>query len=44
MAYDTFIGANHKQAIFKVAELKRGYAVMAKVSNKTADMARQAII
>ena len=35
---DTVIGANHKQAIVTVVERKSGYAVMAKVSNKTADM------
>jgi transposase, IS30 family len=35
---DTVIGANHKQAIVMVVERKSGYAVMAKVSNKTADL------
>ncbi len=34
---DTVIGANHKQAIVAMVERKSGYAVMAKVSNKTAD-------
>ena len=41
---DTVIGANHKQAIVTVVERKSGYAVMAKVSNKTADLVGSAII
>ena len=41
---DTVIGANHKQAIVTVVERKSGYAVMAKVSNKTVDLVSQAII
>jgi IS30 family transposase len=41
---DTVIGANHKQAIVTVVERKSGYAVMTKVSNKTADLVSQAII
>lgn len=41
---DTVIGANHKQPIVTVVERKGGYAVIAKVSNKTADLVRQAII
>lgn len=41
---DTVIGANHEQAIVTVVERKSGYAVMAKVSNKTADLVGQAII
>ena len=41
---DTVIGANHKQAIVTVVERKSGYAVMAKVSNKTADLVGAAII
>ena len=41
---DTVIGANHKQAIVTVVERKSGYAVMAKVSNKTADLVSDAII
>jgi IS30 family transposase len=41
---DTVIGANHKQAIVTVVELKSGYAVMAKVSNKTADLVGAAIV
>jgi IS30 family transposase len=41
---DTVIGANHKQAIVTVVERKSGYAVMAKVSNKTADLVDSAII
>jgi IS30 family transposase len=41
---DTVIGANHKQAIVMVVERKSGYAVMAKVSNKTADLVGAAII
>ena len=41
---DTVIGANHKQATVTVVERKSGYAVMAKVSKKTADLVGQAII
>ena len=41
---DTVIGANHKQAMVTVVERKSGYAVMTKVSNKTADLVSQAII
>ncbi len=41
---DTVIGANHKQAIVTVVERKSGYAVIAKVSNKTADLVGDAII
>jgi IS30 family transposase len=41
---DTVIGANHKQAIVTVVERKSGYAVMAKVSNKTSDLVGAAII
>jgi len=41
---DTVIGANHKQAIVTVVERKSGYAVMAKVSKKTADLVGSAII
>ena len=40
---DTVIGAAHKQAIVTVVERKSGYAVMAKVSNKTADLVRRRI-
>jgi IS30 family transposase len=32
------IGTNHKQAMVTVVERKSGYAVMAKVSNKTTDL------
>ncbi len=41
---DTVIGANHKQGIVTVVERKSGYAVMAKVSKKTADLVGAAII
>jgi IS30 family transposase len=41
---DTVIGANHKQAIVTVVERKSGYALIAKVSNKTADLVGSAII
>ena len=41
---DNVIGAAHKQAIVTVVERKSGYAVMAKVSNKTADLVGAAII
>lgn len=37
---DTVIGANHKQAIVTMVERKSGYAVIAKVANKTADLPR----
>lgn len=41
---DTVIGANHKHAIVTVVERKSGYAVIARVSNKTADLVGGAII
>jgi IS30 family transposase len=41
---DTVIGANHKQAIVTVVERKSGYAVIAKVLHKTADLVSAAII
>jgi transposase, IS30 family len=41
---DTLIGANHKQAIVTVVERKSGYAVIAKVENKTADLVSAAIV
>jgi IS30 family transposase len=41
---DTVIGANHKQAIVTLVERKSGYALIAKVSNKTSDLVSQAII
>ncbi len=41
---DTVNGANHKQAIVTVVERKSGYAVIAKVSNKTSDLVGSAII
>ena len=41
---DTVIGANHKQAIVTVVERKSGYALITKVSNKTADLVGAAII
>ena len=41
---DTVIGANHKQAIVTLVERKSGFAVIAKVSNKTADLLGYAII
>jgi IS30 family transposase len=44
MECDTVIGAAHKQAIVTVVERKSGYAVMAKVSNKTSDLVGSAII
>jgi len=44
LEWDTLIGANHKQAIVTVVERKSGYAVMAKVSNKTSDLVGSAII
>ena len=41
---DTVIGANHKQAIVTMVERKSGYAVIAKVENKTADLVGAAIV
>jgi IS30 family transposase len=41
---DTVIGAAHKQAIVTVVARKSGYAVMAKVSNKTSDLVGSATI
>ena len=35
---DTVIGAHHKQAIVTLVERKSGYALIAKVSNKTSDL------
>lgn len=40
---DTVIGAAHKQAIVTLVERKSGYAVLAKVTHKTADLVGQAI-
>ena len=41
---DTVIGKGHKQAIVSLVERKSGYAVLAKVKNKTADLVSNAII
>lgn len=41
---DTVISTDHKQTIVRVVERKSGYAVIAKVSNKTADLVGQAMI
>jgi IS30 family transposase len=41
---DTVIGAGHKQAIVSLVERKSGYVVLAKVSNKTAELVSDAII
>lgn len=41
---DTVIGAGHKQAIVSLVERKSGKAVLAKVSNKTAELVGAAII
>ena len=38
------IGKGHKQAIVSLVERKSGYAVLAKVKNKTADLVSNAII
>ena len=40
---DTVIGAAHKQAIVTLVERKRGFTVLAKVSNKTTDLVRRSI-
>jgi len=41
---DAVIGAAHKQAVVTLVERKSGYAVIAKVINKTADLVSSAII
>jgi IS30 family transposase len=40
---DTVIGAAHKHAIVTLVERKSGFALLAKVSNKTADLVGRAI-
>lgn len=40
---DTVIGSAHKQAIVTLVERTSGFAVMAKVLNKSADLVGQAI-
>ena len=40
---DTVIGAAHKQAIVTLVERKSGFAVLAKVLNKPADLVGRAI-
>jgi IS30 family transposase len=40
---DTVIGAAHKQAIVRLFERKRGFAVLAKVSSKTSDLAGRVV-
>jgi transposase, IS30 family len=41
---DTVIGANHKGAVVTMVERKSGYAVMAKVTNKTSELVSSAIV
>jgi IS30 family transposase len=41
---DTVIGAHHKQAIVTLVERKSGYAILSKVTHKTAEMVGNAII
>lgn len=41
---DTVIGVNHKQAIVTLVERKSGYAVIAKVQNKTAKLVSKSIV
>lgn len=41
---DTVIGAAHQQAIVTLVERKSGYAVLAKVKNKTSDLVSGAIL
>jgi IS30 family transposase len=41
---DTVIGANHKGAVVTMVERKSGYAVMAKVTNKTSAAVSSAIV
>ena len=38
------IGANHKGAVVTMVERKSGYAVLAKVANKTSDLVSSAIV
>jgi IS30 family transposase len=40
---DTVFGASLKSAVVTMIDVKSGYAVMAKVSNKTADLVGRAI-
>ncbi len=41
---DTVIGASHKGAVVTMVERKSGYAVLAKVTNKTSDLVSSAIV
>ena len=41
---DTLIKAHHKQAVITLVEHKSGYALIAKVSNKTSDLVSHVII
>jgi transposase, IS30 family len=41
---DTVIGANHKGGVVTMVELKSGYAVMTKVTNKTSALVSSAIV
>ena len=41
---DTVIGVGHQQAIVTLVERKSGYAILAKVRNKTADLVGRAMI
>jgi IS30 family transposase len=41
---DTVIGANHKGAVVTMVERKSGYAVLAKVANKTSELVSSAIV
>jgi len=41
---DTMIGAAHKQAIVTLVERRSGYAVLAKVKNKTSDLVSSTIL
>jgi IS30 family transposase len=41
---DTVMGTNHKGAVVTMVERKSGYAVMAKVSNKTSELVSSAIV
>jgi len=41
---DTMIGAAHKQAVVTLVERKSGYALLAKVKNKTSDLVSSAIM
>jgi IS30 family transposase len=42
--FDTVIDASHKSAFVSIVERKNGYAVLAKVVNKTSDLVSPALL